>query len=149
MLERDYIMRLIREFMAALQKMLEKKEVEDLSEKIKVLYNQYVGPYSFYQTATMDDIMNSFTKYNEGERLYRIEMLAELYYAEADMKPASMGNMLLDRALLLFSFIDSHSKTYSIDRTRKIDDITKRLKNVNENPSTDLPGREGERAEKS
>ena len=35
MLQRDYIQRLIREFMAALERMLEKKEVEVRREKIK------------------------------------------------------------------------------------------------------------------
>ena len=41
MLQRDYIQRLIREFMAALERMLEKKEVEERREKIRELYNQY------------------------------------------------------------------------------------------------------------
>ena len=55
MLQRDYIQRLIREFMAALERMLEKKEVEVRREKIKELYNQYVGPYAFYSIATIED----------------------------------------------------------------------------------------------
>lgn len=33
MLQRDYIQRLIREFMAALERMLEKKEVEERRER--------------------------------------------------------------------------------------------------------------------
>ena len=53
MLQRDYIQRLIREFMAALERMLEKKEVEVRREKIKELYDQYVGPYAFYSIATI------------------------------------------------------------------------------------------------
>ena len=40
MLQRDYIQRLIREFMAALERMLEKKEVKVRREKIRGLYNQ-------------------------------------------------------------------------------------------------------------
>ena len=58
MLQRDYIQRLIREFMAALERMLEKKEVEVRREKIKELYDQYVGPYAFYSVATIDDVMD-------------------------------------------------------------------------------------------
>ncbi len=38
MLQRDYIQRLIREFMAALERMLEKKEVEVRREKITSLW---------------------------------------------------------------------------------------------------------------
>ena len=40
MLERDYIMRLIREFLAALARLLEKKEVTDRHEELKKLYDQ-------------------------------------------------------------------------------------------------------------
>ena len=70
MLERDYIMRLIREFMAALARMLEKKEIEGRREALRKLYEQYVGPYDFYHIMSVDDIMQSFTKYPESERLY-------------------------------------------------------------------------------
>jgi Zn-finger domain-containing protein len=59
MLQRDYIQRLIREFMAALERMLEKKEVEERREKIRELYNQYVGPYAFYSIATIEDVMKA------------------------------------------------------------------------------------------
>lgn len=59
MLQRDYIQRLIREFMAALERMLEKKEVEVRREKIRELYNQYVGPYAFYSIATIEDVMKA------------------------------------------------------------------------------------------
>ena len=59
MLQRDYILRLIREFMSALERMLEKKEVTTRREKIKELYDQYVGPYAFYSIATIDNVMKA------------------------------------------------------------------------------------------
>ena len=40
MLQRDYIMRLIQEFLAALQRMLEKKEIESRRETLEKLYDQ-------------------------------------------------------------------------------------------------------------
>ena len=85
MLQRDYIQRLIREFMAALERMLEKKEVEVRREKIKELYNQYVGPYAFYSIATIEDVMKAMAGIEDEEkRLSTMDMLAELYYHEAD-----------------------------------------------------------------
>ena len=45
MLQRDYIMRLIQEFMAAVQKFLEKEEGEDKDLALRDLYKQYVGDY--------------------------------------------------------------------------------------------------------
>ena len=86
MLQRDYIQRMIREFMAALERMLEKKEVEVRREKIKELYNQYVGPYAFYSIATIEDVMKAMAGIaDEEKRLSKMDMLAELYYHEADM----------------------------------------------------------------
>ena len=67
MLQRDYIQRLIREFMAALERMLEKKEVEVRREKIKELYNQYVGPYAFYSIATIEDVMKAMAGIDDEE----------------------------------------------------------------------------------
>ena len=68
MLQRDYIQRLIREFMAALERMLEKKEVEVRREKIKELYNQYVGPYAFYSIATIEDVMKAMAGIDDEEK---------------------------------------------------------------------------------
>ena len=43
MLERDYIMRLLREFAEALELLL-KKDVRKQREEIQKMYDQYVGP---------------------------------------------------------------------------------------------------------
>ena len=123
MLERDYIMRLIREFMAALARMLEKKEIEGRREALRKLYEQYVGPYDFYHIMSVDDMMQSFTKYPESERLHRMEMLAELYYAEADMLSEPMRGNIISLALSLFGFVDRNSKTFSFDRRKKMDEL--------------------------
>ena len=78
MLQRDYIQRLIREFMAALERMLEKKEVEERREKIRELYNQYVGPYAFYSIATIEDVMKAMAGIaDEEKRLSKMDMLGE------------------------------------------------------------------------
>lgn len=123
MLQRDYIQRLIREFMAALQRLLEKKEVGERQEEVRRLFAQYMGDYAFFHTASLDDIMRWFEKYNEEERLDRIGMLAELYYAEADTMSEPMRSDVLDKAFLLFDFIDRHSRTYSPERLKKMREI--------------------------
>lgn len=122
MLERDYIMRLIREFAEALELML-KKDIRKRQDEIIKMYDQYVGPYAFYHTAAIEDVMQSFEQFKSGERLHRMEMLAELYYAEADTQLGPTRDMLLQKALTLFYFIDRHDKTYSFDRLAKISHI--------------------------
>lgn len=120
-------MRLIQEFAAALRRFLQKKEIEDRSEAIRDLYQQYLDGYEEYHISTMDEVMQSFTRYEVDQRIYRMEMLAELYYVEADMKSEPTRTQLLERSLMLFSFIDSHSKTLSFERQQKIGEIKKRL----------------------
>ena len=116
MLQRDYIMRLIREFMAALQLLLEGKDVERRREELKKLYEQYIGPYVLYHNATIDEAMRALASYDESQRLERMEMLAELYYAEADTVTGPDRNTLLDKAFCLFDFIEQHGRTYALAR---------------------------------
>ena len=56
-----------------------------------------------------------------------MEMLAELYYAEAGLMAGIGGDGLLQRAFALFDFIDRHDKTFSIARRTKMADIQRRL----------------------
>ncbi len=127
MLERDYIMRLIQEFMAALARVLEKKEVTTRREEIRKLYDKYVGPYTLYYNASVDEVMQAIQSYGVEQRIQRLEMLAELYYTEADMVSKPDRDFLLEKAYTLFDFIDRNGKTYSFDRLMKMDKIRKEL----------------------
>jgi len=127
MLERDYIMRLIQEFMAALARVLEKKEVTTRREEIRKLYDKYVGPYTLYYNASVDEVMQAIQSYGVEQRIQRLEMLAELYYTEADMVSKPDRDFLLEKAYALFDFIDHNGKTYSFDRLLKMDKIRKEL----------------------
>ena len=71
MLQRDYIQRLIREFMAALEKNARKERGGGETWKIRELYNQYVGPYTFYSIATIEDVMKAMAGIDDEERLSR------------------------------------------------------------------------------
>lgn len=127
MLQQDYIMRLIREFFKALEKLLGKNDPAYQKEAIKDMYKQYVGDSTFFQTATLEEVMKEMGKYDESERIHRLEMLAELYYVDAGLRVGPMSDELLTKALALFRFIDSHSRTFSFDRKHKIADIEQRL----------------------
>ena len=128
MLQQDYFLRLIREFFAALQRALEKNEIEDRTKAVHELYEQYVGPYEFYQAATIEQIMTDIERYPENQRINRLEMLAELYYVEADLRSTPFREHLYNQAYLLFCFIDTHSGVYSIERKEKIAEIEKSYK---------------------
>lgn len=123
MLQQDYIIRLIQEFAAALRKFIEKPEDDDRDAKLRDLYRQYVGDYAFYHTAAVEDTLASMEQYDERERTYRIEMLAELYYAEGNLRLGAERLMLWDKALRLFDYVNKHDKTFSFDRIRKMNEI--------------------------
>ena len=131
MLQRDYIQRLIREFTAALRRILEKKETGERQQEMRRLFTVYMGDYEFFHTATLDDIMRWAEKYPEEERLWRISMLAELYNAEADLLSEPMRTAQLGMAYMLFDFTDRHSGIYSPDRLRKMNRIKKMTSNNN------------------
>ena len=127
MLQTDYIMRLIHEFFKALDRYLNKDE-DRRGDEIVQLYNEFLGPADFFRTAPMDDVMDSFRQYPESERLQRMEMLAELYYAEADTMSEPVRTEVLDRAFMLFDFVDRHSRTYSPERLKKMSEITEKVR---------------------
>ena len=126
MLQRDYIMRLIREFAEALELLLN-KDISKQRTEIQHMYDQYVGPYAFYHTAAIEDVMLSFEQFAPEERLQRMEMLAELYYTETETTTGPTRDMLLQKAFAMFTFIDRHDRTYSLDRQAKLSDIRKKL----------------------
>ncbi|MBP5508398.1 MAG: hypothetical protein J6Y23_11260 [Prevotella sp.] len=128
MIQQDYFIRVIREFFAALARALEKKEIEDRSKAIHEMYELYLGSYEFYQNATPEEaIEHIMLLYPEEQRYQRMEMLAELYYAEAEWRayPINMG--LLQRALTLFEIIDRNSGIFSLARADKIRSIQRRI----------------------
>lgn len=130
MIEQDYILRLMREFFEALELLLRsKKSVEIKIEKLQQLYEQYVGPADFYHAAPMEEVMASFERFKPEERLYKMEMLAELYFVDADWHTGPARDELMQRALNMFRFVDRHGKTYSMDRLQKISQLEKQLAN--------------------
>ena len=117
--------------MAALERMLEKKEVEVRREKIKELYNQYVGPYAFYSIATIEDVMKAMAGIaDEEKRLSKMDMLAELYCHEADTVGQPTRDELLGKAFMLFDYVETHGDTFSIERRNKMAEIKKELKKL-------------------
>ena len=126
MLHQDYFIRVLREFFDALARAM-RKEGEDRSQAVNELYREYLGEYECWQNANVEEAMELLARYPEEQRLSRMEMLAELYYAEAELRTYPISETLLERALTLFEYLDRHSDTFSISRGMKVDDIRRRL----------------------
>ena len=79
--------------------------------------------------ATIDEVLLALAGMDEEQRLPRMEMLAELFYAEADTVSNPERDFLLEKAFALFSIIERDGKTYSLKRRWKMQDIQERISN--------------------
>ena len=127
MIRQDYFIRLLKEFAAALQRAMAEKEYDKRREAIKDLYTQFVGDYQFYHTSTIDEVMKEAESFAEEERLMKLEMLAELYFAEADYLSNPFKEVILNKAYSLYLFIEKYSNDYSIDRKHKLETLKELL----------------------
>lgn len=124
MLQRDYFIRIIEEFMAALGRFLEKKVDERSDEDLKELYRQYVGSYDVLRNLSFKEILQyAGEQYRPDERIQRLDMLAELLYAEGSYKNAPLRDMLLGKAFLLFDYVETNGKDFSLCRRQIMQEI--------------------------
>ncbi len=128
MLQRDYVMRLVRELGEVLEKLLEEREKKDLPEiqlQIRSIYRTYFNhPYSFYYEQDAEYILNDLCKnYSWEEFLLRIDMLSEVMYQDALLKETAEQKYILGKALYLLRYLDTHSDTFSLERRRKISEM--------------------------
>lgn len=124
MLQRDYFIRIIEEFMAALGRFLEKKVDERSDEDLKELYRQYVGSYDVLRNLSFKEILQyAGEQYRPDERIQRLDMLAELLYAEGSYKNAPLRDMLLGKAFQLFDYVETNGKDFSLRRRQIMQEI--------------------------
>ena len=132
MLQRDYFIRLIEEFNAAISRFLTKKE-DDMKRdnELKDLYRQYVGEYDDLRNLSVDELLRyAKEQWDENERIDKINMIAELLHAEASYKGQPLRQMLLEKAYALFYYVEANGSTFSIDRHQKMEAMRQELGNA-------------------
>lgn len=128
MIQQDYFLRLIEEFAVALAKML-KVNLDKRDDALMDLYRQYVGDYTLVRNLSFEELLDYATKeWNDRERIERLEMVAELLYAEASYKANPLRDMLYGKAFEVFSYVDAHHGVYYIERKKKINQLSALLK---------------------
>lgn len=132
MLQRDYIMRLLQDFVEALEKLVEERGKHDgpeLQLQLQSIYRAYFNhPHTFYYNQDAEYILNDLGQNYGGEELLtRIEMLSELLYQDALLKEPEEQNYLLRKSLYLLIYLDEHSDTFSFERRGKISEIEKKI----------------------
>ena len=131
MLQRDYFIRLIEEFNAAISRFLTKKDDDLKRDKdLKDLYRQYVGEYDDLRNLSVDELLTyAKDQWEEEERIDKINMVAELLYAEGSYKGQPLRQILLEKAYALFDYVEANGFTFSIDRHQKMEAMRQELSN--------------------
>lgn len=131
MLQRDYFIRLIEEFNAAISRFLTKKDDDLKRDKdLKDLYRQYVGEYDDLRNLSVDELLTyAKEQWNEEERIDKINMVAELLYAEASYKGQPLRQMLMEKSYKLFDYVEANGSTFSISRHQKMEAMWQELSN--------------------
>ena len=131
MLQRDYFIRLIEEFNAAISRFLTKKDDDLKRDKdLKDLYRQYVGEYDDLRNLSVDELLTyAKEQWKEEERIDKINMVAELLYAEASYKGQPLRQMLMEKSYKLFDYVEANGSTFSISRHQKMETMRQELSN--------------------
>ena len=131
MLQRDYFIRLIEEFNAAISRFLSKKDDDlKLDKDLKDLYRQYVGEYDDLRNLSVDELLTyAKEQWKEEERIDKINMVAELLYAEGSYKGQPLRQILQEKAYALFDYVEANGSTFSIDRHQKMEAMRQELGN--------------------
>lgn len=132
MLQRDYIMRLLQQFVEALEKLVEEKNKKDepeLQVQLQSMYRAYFHhPPTFYYGQDAEYILNDLGQSYGGEELFtRIDMLSELLYQDAMLKVPEEQKHLLRKSLFLLKYVDEHSGTFSFERRERMDRTEKKI----------------------
>lgn len=127
MIHKDYLLRILQQFFEEIAKYLRNKkeyEIENpqLQTQLTGLYTTFFNQTAdFYISKSADEIIASF---DEQERPIKIEMLSELIYQDALLKPqGETRQQLLQKSLDLFEYLNAHSATYSIPREQEMEQI--------------------------
>jgi hypothetical protein len=140
MYSRDYVLRMIEmiaDLIAAILGRIRKGEYDAASGLLSNLYYDVLREdASFFRNIPEEDLTTKLLQdhnYTNGH----LEILAELFNAEAELSQARGDNpesiVYSRKSLILFEFIDSEQRTYSLERINKMESIRKRIELLKQN----------------
>ena len=137
MYQRDYILRMIEmfgEFLAGIMGLIKKGEFTRASDQIgRIYYDLLKEDASFFRSIPENDLTHILLEehnYTNGH----LEIIAELFNAEAELcfaqRKRSECIKFSKKSLILFEFVDSEQKTYSLERINKMESIRRRIESL-------------------
>jgi len=121
---------MIRELIMGILGLIKKGDLDIAGEKIDNLYYDFLKEdAAFFTSIPAEDLTKRLLQehnYTHGH----LEILAWLFDTEAELELArgnrKMSQEFSQKSLTLFEFIENEQKTYSLERTEKIEALKKR-----------------------
>jgi hypothetical protein len=136
MYQRDYILRMIEmlvQLIAGILKLIRTGDTNQASRALESAYNFAFQHDSFKLRDIPEEVLIEILLKELHYTTGHLEMLAELFYAEAELLRAEEkhtdSNLLYRKSLALYEDIDRESRSYSPDRQDKMRLIRERLAN--------------------
>jgi hypothetical protein len=137
MYQKDYLLRMIAMIIKALAELfglIEKGELKKAAEELESSYTTFLKEDAIFfrniPAARITDVLLHEHNYTSSH----VEILAELFNAEGVLRLAqgdkAGSHEFSEKSLMLFEFIDREYKTYSEERIRKMDEIKKRIREL-------------------
>ena len=137
MYQKDYILRMIEmlgELIRAILGLITRGNFQQAEEKLNEAYLTFLRKdASFFHLIPVEKLTSTLLtehNYTNGH----LEILAELFYAEARLQDArgkhSESLVMYEKSLALFSFADENIRTYSEDRIEKIEKVRNRISEI-------------------
>ena len=136
MIEQDYLLKIMQEFIDAIGKIMRRPDEDDDAAEARMQAHFDAVSQQFFHQPTghflrldKEDILDDLLATSDPRRTEgRAQMLAELFYRNALIKTSHMERLdLLEKSLYLFAYVGRTIRTYSWDRERKMADIRRRL----------------------
>jgi hypothetical protein len=134
MYQKDYILRMIEmvgQLIAAILGKIRKGEYETAFRQLSNLYYDVLKEDAAYFRNIPEDELTTGLLKNHNYSNGHLEILAELFSAEAELSIAENQNTravtFLRKSLIIFEFIDSEQKIYSLERINKMEALRRKL----------------------
>jgi len=133
MYQKDYVLRMIemiRELIMGILGLIKKGDLDIAGEKIDNLYYDFLKEDAAFFTSIPAEELTKRLLQEHNYTHGHLEILAWLFDTEAELELArgnrKMSQEFSQKSLTLFEFIENEQKTYSLERTEKIEALKKR-----------------------
>lgn len=131
MIRHDYLLKMLQDLSIAITNLLNKnKPLTEVQKDIESLYSLLNVSADYIRMADIDDLLPFLASFND-DLILRSEMLANILYADscAFMGSNNQRIDIINKALMLYKYVETHSDDFSILRKERIDYLQQQLNN--------------------